>query len=163
MSSTSSIDDAEKGVYEKDELALPITLPTVGLSPSTSSNSHDTSYSSLHLHSAACKKATDNGQLATIPPLPWKKPGPRKASRWIRFQLWFNTYRKFFAFVMTVNLVGIILAATGKWQYPRHYTGACVLGNLLTAILMRNELFGRFLYLTVNTLFAKVTEAERSH
>ena len=30
------------------------------------------------------------------------------------------------------------------------------LGNLNFAILMRNELFGRFLYLFVNTCFAKV-------
>ena len=33
------------------------------------------------------------------------------------------------------------------------------LGNLNFAILMRNELFGRFLYLFVNTCFAKVTIA----
>lgn len=57
---------------------------------------------------------------------------------------------------MTLNLIGIILAITGKWAYPRHYTGAFLLGNLFTAVLMRNELFGRFLYLVVNTLFAKV-------
>jgi len=31
-----------------------------------------------------------------------------------------------------------------------------VLGNLLVAILMRNELFGRLLYLIVNTCFTKV-------
>lgn len=63
---------------------------------------------------------------------------------------------KFFTFVVTLNAIGILLAATKVWTYPRHYTGALVLGNLLTAILVRNELFGRFLYLTVNTLFAKV-------
>jgi hypothetical protein len=57
---------------------------------------------------------------------------------------------------VTLNLAGLLLAATGKWQYPRQYTGAFVLGNLQVAILMRNELFGRFLYLIVNTLFAKV-------
>jgi hypothetical protein len=32
-----------------------------------------------------------------------------------------------------------------------------VLGNLLTAILVRNEVFGRFVYLLVNKLFAKVS------
>lgn len=57
---------------------------------------------------------------------------------------------------MSFNLVGIGLAIAGVWHYPRNYTGAFVLGNLLVAILMRNELFGRFLYLLVNTLFAKV-------
>jgi hypothetical protein len=65
--------------------------------------------------------------------------------------------RKFFTVVVLFNAIGIVLAATGVWNYPRNYTSALVLGNLLTAILMRNELFGRFLYLFVNTLFAKVS------
>jgi hypothetical protein len=64
--------------------------------------------------------------------------------------------RKFFTFVVTLNLLGVVLAATGVWNYPRHYTSALVLGNLLTAILVRNELFGRFLYAIVNFCFAKV-------
>lgn len=63
---------------------------------------------------------------------------------------------KFFTFVISINLTGLILAIFNIWTYPRNYTGAFVLGNLLFAILMRNELFGRFLYLFVNTLFAKV-------
>ncbi|KAF5380557.1 hypothetical protein D9615_004706 [Tricholomella constricta] len=160
MSSASSIDDAEKGILEKDDLALPFTLPTISLTQSTSPDSGDTSRSSVQLQSSISTKLSGIASPpiqppALIPPLPSKKPGPRKVSRWIRFQLWFNTYRKFFTFVMCINFIGIVLAAAGKWQYPRHYTGACVLGNLLTAILMRNELFGRFLYLTVNTLFAK--------
>ncbi|KAH9941099.1 uncharacterized protein BXZ73DRAFT_88295 [Epithele typhae] len=88
-----------------------------------------------------------------------KKPAAPKhrASRWIRFQLWFNTYRKFFLFVTGLNATGLILAATNTWEYPRNYTGAFVLGNLLCAVLMRNELFGRFLFLLFNTLFAKWT------
>ena len=84
------------------------------------------------------------------------KPPKKKVSRWIRWQLWFNTYRKFFTFVLTFNVIGILLAITGHWPYARKYTGPIVLGNLLFAILMRNELFGRFLYLVINTLFAKV-------
>ncbi|KAF8526068.1 hypothetical protein BU17DRAFT_74410 [Hysterangium stoloniferum] len=83
------------------------------------------------------------------------KPPKRKVSKWILWKLWFNTYRKFFTFVMTLNLTGVVLAATGHFPYARKYTGALVLGNLYFAILMRNELFGRFLYLIVNTLFAK--------
>lgn len=47
------------------------------------------------------------------------------------------------------------------WHYPRRYTGALVLGNLLVAIMVRNELFGRLLYLIVNTCFAKVREKSR--
>ncbi|KIM83722.1 hypothetical protein PILCRDRAFT_69274 [Piloderma croceum F 1598] len=84
----------------------------------------------------------------------FKKSG-RSVGRFIRFTLWFNTYRKFFVLTVTLNLIGLLLAATSVWTYPRQYTGAFALGNLLVAILMRNELFGRFLYLIVNTLFAK--------
>ena len=43
------------------------------------------------------------------------------------------------------------------WPYTRKYTDALILGNLLAAILVRNELFGRFLYLLVNKLFARVS------
>jgi hypothetical protein len=58
--------------------------------------------------------------------------------------------------VITFNLLALVLATTGVWTYPRRYTGAMVLGNLYVAILTRNELFGRCLYLLINTLFAKV-------
>ena len=67
--------------------------------------------------------------------------------------------RKLFTFVFTFNMIGIGLAASGRFQYADKYTGAMALGNLNFAILMRNELFGRFLYLFVNTCFAKVTIA----
>lgn len=70
-----------------------------------------------------------------------------KVGRWVRFRLWFNTYRGFFIFVTLLNLVGIVLAATGHFAYADNHLGALVLGNLLCAILMRNELFLRFLYI----------------
>jgi hypothetical protein len=55
-----------------------------------------------------------------------------------------------------MNTIGLIFAAANVWTYPRRYTASLVLGNLLAAVLVRNELFGRFLYLFVNTCFAKV-------
>ena len=64
--------------------------------------------------------------------------------------------RRFFTTVVVLNLIGLILAIKEKWQYPRERTSALCLGNLLAAILVRNELFGRILYLLVNKLFAKV-------
>ena len=86
---------------------------------------------------------------ATVPdPAAKKQTRPkRKISRWIFFQLWFNTYRKFFTFVTLLNLTGIIMAALGRFPYADNHLGALVLGNLLCAILMRNELFLRFLYI----------------
>jgi hypothetical protein len=64
--------------------------------------------------------------------------------------------RKFFTIVVTLNLVGLILATQDEWQYPWGYSSPLCLGNLLAAVLVRNELFGRILYLLVNKLFAKV-------
>jgi hypothetical protein len=54
-------------------------------------------------------------------------------------------------------MVGVFFAASGHFPYAEKWTSAMALGNLNFAILMRNELFGRFLYLFVNTCFAKVT------
>ncbi|KAK4447143.1 hypothetical protein QBC34DRAFT_468466 [Podospora aff. communis PSN243] len=71
----------------------------------------------------------------------------KKVSKWVLFKLWFNTYRKFFTFVVSLNVVGIVLAALGRFPYAENHLGALVLGNLLCAVLMRNELFLRFLYL----------------
>lgn len=53
-------------------------------------------------------------------------------------------------------MIGLALAASGHWPYGRKYAGAIVVANFNFAILMRNEVFGRILYLVINTLFAKV-------
>jgi len=53
-------------------------------------------------------------------------------------------------------MIGLGLAASGHWPYGAKYSGAIVVANFNVAILMRNEVFGRLLYLLVNTLFAKV-------
>jgi hypothetical protein len=107
------------------------------------------------------------------------KPPAKRVSKWILWTLWFNTYRsvsimsagrlavflilllvpltrKLFTFVVTLNMVGLVLAASGHFPYALEWTSAMALANLNFAILMRNELFGRFLYLFVNTCFAKV-------
>ena len=104
-----------------------------------------------------------------------KARAKKKVSKWVLWQLWFNTYRyvsiasayprlnlsarKLFTFVFTLNMIGICLAASGHFPYAEKYASAMAFGNLNFAILMRNELFGRFLYLFVNTCFAKVNIA----
>ena len=65
--------------------------------------------------------------------------------------------RKLFTFVVLLNFAGLVVAIMDVWPYPRNYSDAMVLGNLLMAILVRNELFGRFVYLLVNKLFARVS------
>jgi hypothetical protein len=69
-----------------------------------------------------------------------------ECSRWDLFCLWFNTYRKFWTLVVLLNVAGIIMTALGRYSYAENHLGAMVLGNLLCAILMRNELFLRVLY-----------------
>jgi len=110
---------------------------------------------------------------------PSKPPARKEVSKWILWTLWFNTYRsvpimsasrlavflilllvpltrKLFTSVVALNMVGLVLAASGHFPYGLKRTSAMALGNLNFAILMRNELFGRFLYWFVNTCFAKV-------
>lgn len=79
------------------------------------------------------------------PAAPAKKTPP-KYSRWLLFKIWFNTYRMLFTFVTLLNLAGVIMAALGRFPYANNHLGSLVLGNLLMAVLMRNELFLRSLY-----------------
>lgn len=69
--------------------------------------------------------------------------------------------RRFFTIAFLFNFISLLCAATGRWQYPRDYTGAWILGNLLFAILVRTELFGRILYAVLNAAFAKVRGVPR--
>ncbi|KAE9408676.1 hypothetical protein BT96DRAFT_913814 [Gymnopus androsaceus JB14] len=146
MASTSSADEAEKGILEH--------VPSVA---NTLNGRWNATLSEASTLQASPPMPNDSGSKETGFKLV-QRPSPRpKASRWIKFQLWFNTYRKFFVLVVILNVIGLVLAAANVWVYPRNYTSAFILGNLQTALLVRNELFGRFLYLFVNTLFAKWT------
>jgi len=53
-------------------------------------------------------------------------------------------------------MIGLGLAASGHFPYAANYAGSIAVANFNFSILMRNEVFGRFLYLFFNTLFAKV-------
>ena len=154
-------DDAEKGLYESMQ-RLPVLPPTAVvhdkrvvpfnlLTPISPVHEGTTPSASNPLIPLKPEPASPRSPPAEKPedkPVQKKPPPPtRKVSRWIRFQLWFNTYRKFFTFVTLFNLTGIIMAALNRFPYAEKHLGALVLGNLLCAILMRNELFLRFLYL----------------
>jgi hypothetical protein len=162
--SQDSFDDAEKGMYDSTlELRAPPPFAYIEpkrtpdleidrkLLPTSPVHEGITPFSSVPELSLSWPKgqrateATDATKLETTV----KKPTPKKPkiSRWILFDLWFNTYRKFFTFVTLLNSTGIILAALGRFPYAENHLGALVLGNLLCAILMRNELWMRFLYM----------------
>lgn len=157
---SSSWDDAEKGIYDST-----LSLPVVSSPPAAyldekrdlyletwfppNSPVHEglTPFSSVPQLSLSWPKGWKSPTPEVAAPRPVVKTPKPKPSRWILFQLWFNTYRKFFVFVTSLNLTGIVLNACGRFSYAENHLGALVLGNLLCAILMRNELFLRFLYL----------------
>jgi hypothetical protein len=157
--SQDSLDDAEKGTYDStlELIAPPPFIYTsegrpkhIGTLLSPVSPVHEgitpcTSVPKLSLLQSEKVTASHIEVVETKVKNPaLSKP---KISRWILFELWYNTYRRFFTFVVTLNIIGMILAALGRFQYAENHMGALVLGNLLCAILMRNELFIRFLYL----------------
>lgn len=156
--SQDSLDDAEKGMHDST-LALTAPVPFVYTDQSrpTQFNSLLSPVSPVHEGITPCasvpelslpQPAKQKACHIEIAEEPVKKPAPTKPkiSRWILFELWFNVYRRFFTFVVLFNVLGIILAALGRFKYAENHLGALVLGNLLCAILMRNELFVRFLY-----------------
>lgn len=152
-------DDAEKGLFVSTQ-SLPVLPPAAhadqkrplhidtNLWPTSPIHEGLTPFSSVPELSLAWP-AGWRAPSAPAPEPGAKKPAkPKpKISRWILFQIWFNTYRKFFTFVTLLNLTGIIMAALNRFPYAENHLGALVLGNLLCAILMRNELFLRILYI----------------
>lgn len=156
--SQDSLDDAEKGMFDST-VTLTAPPPFVYTSQgrprhfnpplSPASPVHEGITPSASVPELSLPRAI-KGEISHEDVIePVKKPTRVKAkiSRWITFELWFNVYRRFFTFVILFNVIGIALAASGHFEYAENHLGALVLGNLLCAILMRNELFVRFLYL----------------
>ena len=151
-------DDAEKGMYDSTS-TLPASPPVAHLEkkpiigveglPSPISPVHEGITPSSSVPVLSLSGTITNKSSATSPSTekpPRAKPAKPKTSRWILFQLWFNTYRKFFILTTSLNFVGMVMAALGRFPYAQDHLGALVLGNLLFAVLMRNELFLRILY-----------------
>ncbi len=130
-------DDAEKGLYDSTPTLPVFSPPPVHLDEKKADV--------IESYSTAAVTVTPPPDPRPAAAAAGKKPKP-KAKKRILFQLWFNTYRKFFTFVTLLNLTGIVLAACNRFPYAENHLGALVLGNLLMAVLMRNELFLRFLY-----------------
>ena len=161
--SQSSIVDPEKGLLDSHSDNVKALLPALDVFPAFPPSKEK----------SPAVTTTTEVVVATKPSKPPSKP-KKKVPLWILWTLWFNTYRyiafpwqrrqtlslvfirKFFTFCLCFNLIGLVLAASGHFPYGVKYSGAIVVANLNMAILMRNEVFGRLLYLLVNTLFAKV-------
>lgn len=155
-------DDAEKGQYDNSmfQLASPAKVHVVhkevvedgGLLSAAVSPIHEgitPSSSQPMLSFPYPTKSTESSKPIASEKKKVTPPAKKKnnTSRIILFALWFNTYRKFFTFIAILNLTGMILAGVGKFHYAENHLGALVLGNLLFAVLMRNELLLRVLYM----------------
>ncbi|KAF2030896.1 hypothetical protein EK21DRAFT_111563 [Setomelanomma holmii] len=169
--SNDSLNDAEKGIYDStteitapasfaylsQERTLRLNTQISPLSPVHEGITPNPSIPDLSLAWPAASPAARRGSInatALATSVPEKKasadpekPKKRKIPRWVLIDLWFNTYRKFFTFIVILNTVGIIMTALGRFSYGENHLGALVLGNLLCAILFRNELWMRFLYI----------------
>lgn len=160
--------DPEKGTLDP----LPVSTLTYNQDVKTPFSTLDVSPALLASKEKDSTVTTTTKEVVVAAkPKPAAKP-KRKVSKWVLWRLWFNTYRylsflcdncdaytlerKFFTFTFGLNMIGLALAASGHWPYGVKYCGAIVVANFNFAILMRNEVFGRILYLVINTLFAKV-------
>ncbi|KAH7303441.1 hypothetical protein B0I35DRAFT_472285 [Stachybotrys elegans] len=152
-------DDAEKGLFDASDkiLASPPKAHVAHIENKLLSNAEALPSPVSPIHEGITPSVTTpvlqlSGAPANRPPSPGasgsksEKPAKKKASRWVRFRLWYNPYRQFFTVATSLNLTGIIMAGIGRFPYAQNHLGAMVLGNLLFAILMRNELLLRFLY-----------------
>ncbi|CAN1316492.1 Adenylate-forming reductase 03009 [Linum perenne] len=58
----------------------------------------------------------------------------------------FTVYKRLFAVCLTVNMVGLILAATGKFSYGRNRPALFSVGNIFVLTLCRSEAFLRVVF-----------------
>ncbi|KAK0431881.1 uncharacterized protein EV420DRAFT_1490394 [Desarmillaria tabescens] len=142
MPSDCSVDDAEKGIAEEC-YAVPLTLQ----SSRPSIVSQDSCSKGPLPHPCLPLPPLPHAKFETIAlTLPSKELSPnelalirrqtkKRVSSWVKFRLWYNTYRRFFTVAFLFNFISLICAATHAWEYPRNYTGAWILGNLLFSVL----------------------------
>ena len=118
MSSTSDINDAERGVSEQGSSSLiPFTLTVQRSEPPSITNLSDPPTTSLSLDQTALERRTINDgkkELSKVPPIAniagpenKKVPPKRRVSRWIQFKLWFNSYRLIFFNILSSPLADI--------------------------------------------------------
>ncbi|KAJ8761384.1 hypothetical protein K2173_001515 [Erythroxylum novogranatense] len=77
------------------------------------------------------------------------KPSPKKESRLsiiLLDQGLFTVYKRLFVVCLTLNLTGLVLAATGKFPYARNRAALFSIANILTLTLCRSEAFLRVVF-----------------
>nr|XP_043622760.1 adenylate-forming reductase 06235 [Erigeron canadensis] len=100
-------------------------------------------------------------QVQELPLAPSKKIVPNKPSNKPKVesrlsvilldQGMFTVYKRLFVVCLTLNITGLVLAATGHFRYARDHATLFSIGNLLALILCRSEAFLRVVFwLAVN-------------
>ncbi|GJE92420.1 hypothetical protein PsYK624_085740 [Phanerochaete sordida] len=111
------------------------------------------------------EKAEDLGRTKSslanyvVPTLPkGQKTIVKPVGLWTRLRVWYNPYRMLFTAAFVLNIIAIIVAATGHWPYADTRSVALALGSIAVAVACRNEFLLRyFLYWPVVRLFQKWT------
>ncbi|GAB2291358.1 hypothetical protein Dimus_025616 [Dionaea muscipula] len=82
----------------------------------------------------------------------------QKSSRlWIMLidQGLFTIYKRLFFICLTLNIIGLVLAATGHFSYARNRPALFSIANILALTLCRSELFLRVVFWLVVVLFGR--------
>lgn len=99
MSSASNPSDAEKGIPEQEPFPSSLALSTQSFASAPSSAPSDIKPPGLPAEggsprsSVLKEKIESKAVTVTTSAVAQKSPQPKKASRYTRFRLWFNTYR----------------------------------------------------------------------
>ncbi|TKY71815.1 hypothetical protein E2542_SST00547 [Spatholobus suberectus] len=92
-----------------------------------------------------------NGSNSELPPKPARKNESR-VSVLLLDQGLFTVYKRLFIICLTLNVTGLVLAATGHFPYARNRVSLFSIGNILALSLSRSEAFLRVVFwLTVKT------------
>ncbi|KAG8385462.1 hypothetical protein BUALT_Bualt03G0047800 [Buddleja alternifolia] len=82
-----------------------------------------------------------------------KKPPSSRLSVILLDQGLFTVYKRLFVVCIALNITGLVLAATGKFQYARNRAALFSIANIFASVLCRSEAFLRVVFwLAVNVL-----------
>ncbi|KAL3519939.1 hypothetical protein ACH5RR_018088 [Cinchona calisaya] len=86
-------------------------------------------------------------------PKPAAKPNPNRLSVILLDQGLFTVYKRLFVVCLTLNITGLIIAATGNFPYARNKAALFSIANIFTLILCRSEAFLRIVFWLVVKVF----------
>ncbi|KAL1821609.1 hypothetical protein DCAR_0418037 [Daucus carota subsp. sativus] len=95
------------------------------------------------------------GQVSSYTKLP--KPKKDRLSVILRDQSLFTAYKRLFLVTLSLNIVGLALAASGYYTYARRKPAVFAIANILALTLCRNEAFLRCVFWFAVKLFGRAS------